>query len=149
MEESPTGHQELDLAQWGTDGKRGHRVDGSISCQVADGIYLRIIDLPAVLHARQYAADCDVTLAVTDPLIERNAGTWRIRIARGHADVQRADGDPAATLGVRELAAAYLGGTGLDALGRAGRLAVHDADAFRALSRALAWDRMPHCPDEF
>ena len=49
--------------------------------QAGDGIWVRIIDLPAALGRRAYAAPVDVVLEVTDPLLAGNAGRWRLRTA--------------------------------------------------------------------
>ncbi|WP_194291335.1 GNAT family N-acetyltransferase [Cumulibacter manganitolerans] len=121
----------------------------SITCEIADATYLRIIDLPTVLGARQYAADCDVAVSIGDPLIEANRGTWRIRVAERRAEVAPTTAPADLSLGIRELSAAYLGGVRLGQLQRAGRVTEHTEGAVGALSEALGWHRMPHCLDDF
>ena len=64
--------------------------------QLADNLWVRIIDLPAALTRRAYAAPVDVVLEVTDELLPANAGRWRLRAAsatgRGRRRPLHADG---------------------------------------------------------
>jgi predicted acetyltransferase len=124
--------------------------------QVSDGIWVRIIDLPAALTRRAYACPVDVVLEVTDEILPGNAGRWRLTVVGG----QGAAGpggvsctpatDPAdLALGIRELGAAYLGGTRLGALAAAGLVREHQRGAVAALSAAMSWDPAPWCPQIF
>jgi predicted acetyltransferase len=124
--------------------------------QVNDGIWVRIIDLPAALTRRGYSCPVDVVLEVTDEILPGNAGRWRLTVVGG----QGAAGpggvsctpvtDPAdLSLGIRELGAAYLGGTRLGALAAAGLVREHRPGAVAALSAAMAWDPAPWCPQIF
>ena len=45
---------------------------------VVDGIWVRLVDLPAALAARRYTTDVDVVLEVTDALCPWNAGRWHL-----------------------------------------------------------------------
>ena len=56
---------------------------------------------------------------------------------------------PALALGSTELGAAYLGGTRLEMLARAGRVRELRSGALAAASRAFAGDRAPWCPEIF
>lgn len=121
--------------------------------QVADGVWVRIIDLPAALAARAYCAPVDVVLDVTDELLPGNAGRWRLR-ADGPGTAVPASCertvDPAdIALGVGELGAAYLGGTRLGTLAAAGLVREHRPGSLRRLSAAMTWDPAPWCPRIF
>ncbi len=48
---------------------------------IRDGIWLRLVDLPAALEARTYAGPGRVTLEVSDTFIPSNAGRWTVRRA--------------------------------------------------------------------
>ena len=66
--------------------------------QDRDGLWLRIVDLPAALAARRYAAPVDVVLDVTDALLPANAGRWRLRVGAGGALVNCSPTDAPADL---------------------------------------------------
>jgi predicted acetyltransferase len=119
--------------------------------QAGDGIWVRIIDLPAALGRRAYAVPVDAVLEVTDPLLPGNAGRWRLR-APGQgpgATCERTDQPADVALDVRDLGAAYLGGTRLGALAAAGLVRELRPGALRRLSAALTWDPAPWCPQVF
>lgn len=94
-----------------------------------DNLWVRLVDVAAALAGRRYAADVDVTLAVTDARLPANAGVYRLQAeAFGAASVERVDPEfhaPDLSLDVRELGAAYLGGKSLAALAAAGLVTVH------------------------
>lgn len=89
--------------------------------RTADNLWVRLLDLPAALTARRYAAPTDVVLEVTDALLPANAGRWRLVVdASGAADLTRTGADADVRLDVRELGALYLGGRSATALAAAG-----------------------------
>ncbi len=47
--------------------------------RVADGLWVRLVDLPRALAQRRYAGPADVAIEVSDPLLAANRGTWRLR----------------------------------------------------------------------
>ena len=49
-----------------------------LAASLADALWLRVVDVPAALAARRYAADVDLVVEVTDELIPANAGRWRL-----------------------------------------------------------------------
>ncbi|WP_309068178.1 GNAT family N-acetyltransferase [Microbacterium sp.] len=103
--------------------------------------WLRILDVPASLEARTYAADASVTLRVTDPHGYAD-GTWRVDIADGRARVVASEDQPDVALSVIELSAVYLGGFSLPVLRAAGRV-TGSAEAIDTLDAAL---RVPRAP---
>ena len=52
-----------------------------ISTELTDSTYVRLVDVLAALQARTYAADLDVVIAVSDPLLPHN--DWRFACRRG------------------------------------------------------------------
>ncbi|HET6855736.1 MAG TPA: GNAT family N-acetyltransferase, partial [Streptomyces sp.] len=92
--------------------------------RVRDSLYLRPVDVGAALEARAYQAPVDVVFEVTDPFCPWNEGSWRLTgDAKGGASCKRTDDPADLALSVRELGAAYLGGTSLSSLAAAGRVA--------------------------
>jgi predicted acetyltransferase len=121
----------------------------SVTGTVSEGTYVRLVDLPRALEARRYAADLDVVLGVRDALLPQNAGCFRLRAGRDGAEVRRASTEADVELDVRELGAAYLGGTSLAVLHRAGLLSERTPGAVPALAAAFASPQAPYCPDNF
>jgi predicted acetyltransferase len=120
---------------------------------VSDGLWVRIIDLPRALASRAYACPVDVVLEVTDSLLPSNAGRWRLRAvapgvpgSAGGVTCERTSEAAAAALDIRELGAAYLGGTRLGALAAAGLVTEVRPGALGPLSAAMTWDPAPWCP---
>jgi predicted acetyltransferase len=137
--------------------------------RVSDGLWVRLMDLPEALSLRHYACPVDVVIEVADGMCPWNQGRWRLTSA-GPAGA-RAGRDPAGgavtagraatpggavcertsaaadiTLPVATLGAAYLGGTRLGALARAGLATEARPGALDALSTAMSWDPAPWCP---
>ncbi|CAM3614620.1 GNAT family N-acetyltransferase [Isoptericola cucumis] len=114
--------------------------------RVADNVWVRLVDVPAALAGRRYQADVDVVLGVTDARLPDNAGTWRLRAdAFGPAACERTDAAPDLELDVREVGAAYLGGTSLAALAGAGLVVERTPGALAAAAAAFGWPVAPAC----
>lgn len=114
--------------------------------QVADGLWLRIVCLADALVRRAYSCPVDVVLEVSDAILPDNAGRWRLRASGADVSCERT-ADPAdVALDIRELGAAYLGGTRLGALAAAGLVREFRPGAVATLSAALSWDPAPWCP---
>ena len=112
---------------------------------VAASLWVRIVDLPAALSARGYAADPDVVLEVSDAFCPWNAG--RYRLAGGGCEPT--DAEPDLALDAAALGAAYLGGTLLADLAAAGRVTELRRGALARASAAFRADVVPWCPEIF
>ncbi|GIE81576.1 UPF0256 protein [Actinoplanes philippinensis] len=111
-----------------------------------DGLWVRVIDVPAALAARRYATDVDVVLEVTDPILAGNTGRWRLTGGPDKATCT-ATTDPAdVALSVTDLGAVYLGGTALSALVAAGRARLLTGNDPTV---ALGWNRLPSPTEVF
>lgn len=118
--------------------------------QVGDGLWVRIIDVAGALAGRAYTAAVDVVIEVSDALIAGNAGRWRLRAeSGGSVTCERTDQAADLALDVRELGAAYLGGTRLGTLAAAGLVTELRPGALNRLSAAMTWDPAPWCPQIF
>ncbi len=113
-----------------------------------DALYVRLVDLAEALGARTYSADVDLVLDVADASCPWNAGRWRLSGGTDGATCTRTDDDADLTLDVRELGAAYLGGTSLTELAGAGRV-TGSPDALQAATTAFAHSPAPWCPVVF
>jgi predicted acetyltransferase len=120
--------------------------------QIADGLWVRLVDVPAALSARAYAAPVDVVLEVRDDLLPANAARWRLTtepasaVATVTARCAPTSDMPDISVDVSELGAAYLGGTSLGSLAAAGLVTEHRPGAVTGLSAAMSWSPSPWCP---
>ena len=109
-----------------------------------DSLWLRLVDLPAALQARSWSARCDVVLEVADTAAPWNEGTWRVRAdATGEATVERTTAEADVRLRTEALGGAYLGGSNLLALHRAGLIEERRPGAVAELWRAMRTDLAP------
>jgi predicted acetyltransferase len=123
--------------------------------KLTDALWVRLTDLPRALTGRRYSSPVDVVIEVRDEILPSNAGRWRLTAAgeadAGHgwglaATCAAATGEADLALDVRELGAAYLGGTSLAALAGAGLVTELRPGAVRQLSTAMSWEPAPWCP---
>ncbi|WP_130177898.1 GNAT family N-acetyltransferase [Cryobacterium sp. SO1] len=114
-----------------------------------DHLWLRILDVPAALGARSYAAAGDYLLDVTDDL-DFAEGRFLLTVAadgsgRAHPLTGAAPADAVeVALSAADLASLYLGGTSAVDLARAGRLTEKSPDAAIRLDTALHSAYAPH-----
>lgn len=113
--------------------------------KLGDQLWARILDVPAALQARTYAADVTAIVEVGDPVIAENSHPWHVSIADGVATVTRAERDAAVDIRMpmRYLSAAYLGGTDLLGLARAGLVTEIKPGVAAALAAAFRSDLAP------
>jgi predicted acetyltransferase len=118
--------------------------------RLGDGLWVRLVSLPEALQTRRYATEVDVVLEVSDDVCPWNAGRWRLSAGPSGA-ICAPTTDPAdLTLDVRELGAAFLGGTLLTARARAGWVTEQAPGALAETSLAFTWPGpAPHCPMVF
>jgi predicted acetyltransferase len=114
---------------------------------VGDALWVRLVDLPRALRERAYAQPFDVVFEVADDVCPWNVGRWALRWDGEAATCAQTALPAGIELTVAELGAAYLGGTTLDELARAGRVKELRGGALTAASRAFRGDRAPWCPE--
>jgi predicted acetyltransferase len=117
--------------------------------QVRDGLYVRLVDLPAALVARTYLGSWSGVVDVADVHCPWNAGRWRLVLGPAGSAVERTDARPDVALDVRELGGAYLGGASLVARAAAGFVTQLTPRAVAALSAAMRHEPAPFCPTAF
>ena len=89
---------------------------------VKDGLWLRVVDVPAALEARKYALDGSLTLELSDHLCPDNGGRWRLEVSGSRAHAEPTTARPDLQMTVADLGAVYLGGVGFLELAAAGRV---------------------------
>ena len=115
-----------------------------LQLKLADGIWLRLVEVGEALRLRSYTGDGSVVLEVTDVFCPWNEGRYRAGGDAGLTD------DPAELrLSAADLASTYLGAFSFERLAAAGRV---DELADGAIARASALFRTalpPHCLEPF
>jgi predicted acetyltransferase len=115
----------------------------------SDLLWLRLLDVPACLAGRTYAAAGGLVVEVVDDRRPEVGGRFLLDAGTDGAACARTDREPEVAVRAAELGSLLLGGVSWRALGRAGLV---DERAPGALSRADALfrsDRAPWCATDF
>jgi predicted acetyltransferase len=116
----------------------------------ADETWLRLVDAPAALAARTFAAaPGSVLLAVHDPLLPDNAGVYRIGADGAERVGPLGACEPELSCDVAALAMAYLGDRRPSTLAATGWWTAHDATALARADVLFATDTVPWCGTHF
>jgi predicted acetyltransferase len=107
--------------------------------ELVDGLWARVLDVPAALAARRYAVEVDVVLDVSDALLELG-GRFRLRGGPAGASCERVTAAPDVHLAIGTLGSLLFGVHRAQTMARAGLLAA-DASVLRRLDAAFAGDR--------
>ncbi len=130
------------LQQWLLEPRR-------LALTVGDGLWLRLLDVPAALSARTYAGSGTLVLDITDALIDSNAGRWQLTVDDGQGSVSRTTAEPDLELDIATLAAAYLGAFRLGDLALAGRVRECRPGTLQAADALFTSARSPWCSTGF
>jgi predicted acetyltransferase len=120
-----------------------------LQVRLGDGLWVRVLDLPAALSGRRYLAPVDVVLEVTDELVPQNAGRWRLTGGQEGGQCHPTPEPADLACDISALGAAYLGGVSLTTLAAAGRIRELDAGTLAAASWAMRWDPSPSAMEVF
>src|SRR5690606_17275371 len=113
------------------DGRAAVRVDWF------DGIWARLLDLPAAFAARRAARPARAVVEVDDDL-GYTAGRWRLEVGPDTGSASASDDEPSVRLSTGALAAAFFGGRRVQRLAEAGRVHSRRAGALDELDALLA-----------
>ena len=120
--------------------------DAVVATGPASALWVRVLDVPALLSARAWATAVDCVLEVADADRPANAGRWRVR----PGSCVRTDDPADLALDVRELASIWLGAPGaLRRLHDAGLVEERTPGAVAALQAALDVPRAPFAPEHW
>ncbi len=115
--------------------------------EVDDGMWVRVMDVPAALSARRYQSEFAGVFEIHDPM-GLAGGTFRLEASGGGSECKPSDADPDIVMDIEDLGAVYMGNGGFRRLARAGRL-TGDVSKLAAVDQAFAWDPKPWCPEIF
>jgi predicted acetyltransferase len=104
-----------------------------------DDVWLRIMDVPAALQARCYAADLSAVLELRDGF-RSDGGRFSLTVRGGRVDCTRTDAPADIEMDLDVLGSLYLGVHRAPVLARAGRLRCRDPELLRRLDVAFGSD---------
>lgn len=118
--------------------------------RVADGLFLRVVDVKKALEARAYAAPGTLVFELHDSLCPWNAGTWKLEVADdGRGIVSKTDEQAELRLRAQDLGAVYLGGVRFSELTLSLQIdEIRDGAALRG-DLLFYTPRAPWCPEIF
>lgn len=125
-------------------------VDGRACLEThrGDHIWLRPLDVAAVLEARAYRTTDRVVLDVVDDTLARG-GRFSLDVSPQGASCTRTPDEPDLTMSIATLGAACLGGTPLTLLDAAGLVDEHTAGAVTRVDAIFSWSPAPWCSTGF
>jgi predicted acetyltransferase len=106
---------------------------------VEDTLRLRMLDVPAVLEARSYAADVSTVLAISDPVLG-GGGRYALDVHDGKARCVATDAAADVHTELSVLGSLYMGGHRASAFAVANRLRSSDSELVAQLDAAFATD---------
>lgn len=110
-----------------------------------DGVWVRLIDVGGALSARSYSGDGEIVLELTDDVLPKNAGRWRVSAS----GVERTDASAELRLDVIGLGTVYLGGFGFGDLVRASRAQELEPGAAERADALFSTSVFPWCAEIF
>ncbi|MCK6507061.1 GNAT family N-acetyltransferase [Myxococcota bacterium] len=116
-----------------------------LGMRLADGVWLRLLDLPAAAAARGWGSDEALVIELSDPFCPWNQGRWRLEGGTVHGTDAAAD----LRMPMDALGSAWLGGFSWRRLVQAGRAHAASEEAVDRADRLFRTDRAPWCPEVF
>ena len=121
----------------------------ALNFQVADALWVRLVDLPNALSGRGYGARGELVLEVRDAFCPWNEGRFHVEGGLDGAQCRATSARPDLVLDAAALAAAYLGGTSFLSLYRAGGVDEETPGALRRADAMFQAHPAPWCPEVF
>jgi len=120
-----------------------------LGLKIIDGMWVRVLDVPAALSARRYGVEGRVVFDLEDEFCPWNTGRYELSGGPDGAECRPTDADADLSFTANELGAVYLGGTRLRDLDRGGRVRELTDGAVVRADAMFAGDREPWCPRRF
>lgn len=112
-----------------------------------DSLWLRPLDVVAILEARRYEHDSRVVIGVDDPFLDKG-GRFALEVLDGIGHCQATEAAPEIELDIGDLGALYLGGRSVHRMARSGRVQ-GSAEALLRTHQLFATARPPFCIEVF
>ena len=117
--------------------------------ELNDGLWVRVLDVAAVLAARRYGTDDELVVEVVDEARPATAGRFRIAGSPDGASCRRDRRRADLVVPVDALGSIVLGGVRPSWLARGGRLEARDAATARRADAFFLGERAPHAQTMF
>lgn len=115
-----------------------------------DGLWLRILNVPSALSARNYDIEGSVTIEVTDDFGGWTRGRYTLHVAPdGSAECQPTDRQPDVVIPITTLGTIYMGAQGLSAMAAAGRCVELTGGTVALMDTMFATSHVHHVAAEF
>jgi predicted acetyltransferase len=118
---------------------------------LADDLYVRLLDIPRALAAREYSIAGELVLEISEPFPVARTGRFRLStggIGAG-AECRPTNRVPDLVLDVDALGTAYLGGVSFTTLAAAGRIAGASRNALATADAMFSTGIAPYCSTMF
>jgi predicted acetyltransferase len=116
---------------------------------LADGLWVRLLDVPAALEARRYSADGRVVFEAVDAFRPENDGRYELVVDGGAGTCRRTEADPDLAGTINVLGATYLGGTSFRQLAEAGQVEERTPGALARADAMFSSTPAPWCVYDF
>ncbi len=120
----------------------------ALQVRVEDGIWTRVVDVPAALSARRYTVEDTLVLEVVDDFCPWNAGRWELSGGPDGAECRPSAREPDLVVTADQLGWCYLGANRFSDLLAAGRAVGFQTAARRADAMFVSVPE-PWCPTHF
>ena len=121
----------------------------AVNRRIEDGLWVRVVNVPAALAARIYARPGHVRFSIADELFPSNSGSYHLCIDEaGTATVDRTSEPTDVEISPPALGAIYLGGRSVRDLAAVG-LASGPFDQLSQIDAAFSWYPAPWCQEVF
>lgn len=117
--------------------------------RVIDALWLRVLDVPTALAARDYPRTGSLAFSVHDAFCPWVSGTYLLEVRHGHARCAPTGQTPHLALDATALGAVYLGGVRPSQLARVGRVSELEPGALAHADDLFVTARAPWCPFVF
>jgi len=114
-----------------------------------DGLWVRLVNVPAALEGRSYARDGRVVFEISDRFRPTTDGRYELTVEEGNTRCERTETEPDLVGSVNVLGAAYLGGSSFHQLAEAGQVEERTEGGLRRADAMFASSPAPWCPWAF
>lgn len=113
-----------------------------------DGLWARLVDVPAALAGRRYRVEGRLVIEVTDPFLPDSGGRFLLEGGPDGAECRRTTDEPDLVVDPAVLGACYLGGGSFALFRAAGRVG-GSREAAQLADTMFSWHVQPWCPHYF
>ena len=117
--------------------------------EVKDGLWVRLLDIPACLEGRRYFHEGSMTVEVHDPFCPSNTETYALETGPNGAHCARTTRSADLVLGVSQLGSVYLGGVSFSELAHGTLVEERRAGALLQADRMFMSPIVPWCTTDF